>query len=569
MKKLVLCLTLGFLAGLNSCGDKDSGAPGGLREAKGGKTYGGTFLMNETGDMRSLDPPQINDATSHHIAENIFDQLLGFDKDLNIVPSLGSLPLVSEDGLTYTFRIRNDVYFHDNPCFPNGKGRKMTAKDVVYSWTRACDPSTNTLALPYFRVIKGAQAYFDSKASLPGGIEGLQAPDDTTFIVTLEKPFSPFINYALVGNAFIYPKEAVDKYGKDFGRNPVGTGPFKFAEYKEALHCLLVRNPNYWGRDEAGNQLPYMDSVKFTFLKENKQELLSFQQNKLHHVYRLPSEFFPDMVDDNKNLKGDWKQYKLDRMPAMGTQFYGMNIQLPNAKNRHLRRAIAQAIDRRKIIKYVLKGQAAEPGEHGIVPPSMPGYNWASVPGFKFNPDSARIELELAKKEMGGTIPTLTLQLNSGGGRNQDVAQAIQAQLKENLGLTVELQLVEWAQHTARIDEGKAEFFRLGWIADYPDPQNFMNLLYGKNIPPSGPSSINQTRYRNDEFDRLYEQAIAAPDRATAMQLWAQADAIQVQDASVIVLFHDEDYHLIQPYVNDFPSNAMDRRPLERVWFSK
>lgn len=569
MKKLVLCLALIALASLNSCGDKGKDSPAGLRDAQGGKSYGGTFLMNETGDLRSLDPPQINDATSHHIAENIYDQLLSFDKDLNIIPSLSQLPVISPDGLTYTFKLRNDVYFQDDPCFPNGKGRKMTAKDVVYSWTRALDPTTNTLAFPYFRVIKGAEAYFNSKAKLAGGVSGLQAPDDTTFIVTLEKPFSPFINYALVGNAFIYAKEAVDKYGKDFGRHGVGTGPFKFAEYREALHCILVRNPNYWGKDEAGNRLPYLDTIRFTFLKETKQELLNFQQNKLHHVYRLPSEFYQDMVDDNKKLKGQYAKYQLDRMPAMGTQFYGMNVELPNVKNRHLRRAIAQAIDRRKIIKYVLKGQAAEPGEHGIVPPSMPGYNWASVPGFKFNPDSARAELEIAKKEMGGSIPPLTLQLNSGGGRNQDVAQAIQAQLTENLGLNVQLQLVEWAQHTARIDEGKAEFFRLGWIADYPDPQNFMNLLYGKNIPASGPSSINQTRYRNPEFDRLYEMAVNAPDRATAMQYWAQADAVQVQDASIIVLFHDEDYHLLQPYVNGFPSNAMDRRPMKYVWFSK
>lgn len=571
MRKLVLLITVGIVSTLVSCGKKEKDAPSNLREASGGKSYGGTFLMNETGDMRSLDPPQINDATSHHIAENIYDALLSFDKDLNIIPNLSKLPEISADGLTYTFRLRNDVYFHDNPCFPNGKGRKLVAGDIVYCWTRACDPSTNTLALPYFRVIKGAQAYFDSKGKLAGGISGLQAPDDTTFVVTLEHPFSPFINYPLVGAAFIYPREAVEKYGKDFAFNAVGTGPFTFkgTDYREGVHCIVVRNPKYWAKDDAGNALPYLDTVKYTFVKENKQELLLFKQNRLHHVYRLPNEFFQDMVDENKNLKGEYAKYKLDRLPAMGTQFYGFNIQSPNVKSRHLRRAISQAIDRKKIIKYVLKGQAAEPGEHGIVPPSMPGYNWSSVAGLKFNPDSARAELALAKKEMGGTIPQLTLQLNSGGGRNQDVAQAIQSQIKENLGLDIQLQLVEWAQHTARIDEGKAEFFRLGWIADYPDPQNFLNLLYGKNIPASGPSSINQTRYRNAEFDRLYEQAVNAPDRATAMQLWAQADAIQVQDASIVVLFHDEDYHLLQTYVKDFPSNAMDRRPLKSVWFER
>lgn len=565
MKKLILFAALASI-GLNGCGGKQN-AGNAPAASEGKKTYGGTFLMNETGDLRSLDPPQINDATSHHIAENIYDQLLAFDKQLNIVPSLSALPEISADGLTYTFRLRTDVYFHDDPCFPNGKGRKMTAKDVVYSWTRAVDPRTNTLALPYFQVIKGARAYFDSRATLPG-VEGLQAPNDSTFVVTLERPFSPFINYTLVGNAFIYPKEAVEKYGKDFGQNAVGTGPFEFASYRSGLNCILIKNPNYWGRDNEGGKLPYLDTVFFSFIKETKQEILLFKQDKLHHVYRLPSEFFQDMVDDNKNLKGEWAKYKLDRMPAMGTQFYGFNIASKNVSNRHLRRAISMAIDRRKIIKYVLKGQASEPGEHGLIPPSMPGYPWAEVAGLKFNPDSARAELARAKQQMG-TLPALTLQLNTGGGRNTDVAQAIQSQLKENLGLDIKLLTIEWAQHTARIDAGDAEFFRLGWIADYPDPQNFMNLLYGKNIPATGPSSINQTRYRNAQFDALYDSAVNATDRAQAMRYWAQADAIQAQDASIVTLFHDEDYHLIQPYVHNFPSNAMDRRPMKGVWIAR
>ena len=559
---------LGFALLLGSCGKKTSTTHS-LRDAKGDKKYGGTFNLNETGDLRSLEPPQVNDQTSNHISENIYDRLLEFDEKLNLVPGLASLPTISADGLTYTFRIRNDVYFQDDPCFPDGKGRKMTSHDIVYCWTRALDPSTNTLALPYFQVIKGAKEYFDSHATLKQGVVGLQAPDDTTFVVTLTKPWSPFVKYTTVGNAFIYAKEAVEKYGKDFSRHGVGTGPYQFVDYKEAQYCILKRNPHYWQHDAAGNQLPYLDTLKFTFIKDNKTELLNFKQNKLDHVYRIPNEFFTDVVGENKEPKGEYAKYKLVHLPTMAVQYYGFTTTRPGVNNVHLRRAFAYAVDRNKIIKYILKGQAAGPGVHGLVPPAMPGYPIDQVHGFSFNPDSAHAELEIARKELGGTIPDLTLYLNSGGGRNEEVAQAIQQQLKENLGVQVGLQVLEWSQLTPKIEEGKADFWRLGWIADYPDPQNFLNLLYGKNVPPTGPSSLNSTRYKNPEFDRLYDAAIAATTPDSINSYWAQAENLAMRDAPMIVLYYDEDYHLLQPWVRDFPTNAMYTLPMKYCWFAE
>jgi oligopeptide transport system substrate-binding protein len=569
MKYLVLfglcgALTLSMF-GLSSC-SKKGGSTHVLRDGKGGKHLGGTFYTNETGDLRSLDPPQINDETSSHIGENIYDELLAFDKDLKLKPSLSALPEISTDGLTYTFHLRTDAYFQDDACFPNSKGRKFVAQDVVYCWTRACDPRTNTLAYPYFQVISGAKEYFESKGTI-AGLKGLQAPNDSTVVITLIKPFSPFISYSLLGNSFIYPHEAVEKYGKDFTHHGVGTGPFRFVEYKESQYCLLVRNEHYWGKDDDGNQLPYLDTVKFSFMKDNKTELLSFKQGKLDHVYRIPAEFFQDVVDENKNPRGEYKKYQIIHLPSMASQFYGFNTRT-GVSNVHLRRAFAFAIDRTKIIKYVLKGQAAGPGIHGIVPPSMPGYPINDVYGFTFNLDSAKHELALAMKELNNVLPDVTLQLNSGGSRNEEVAQAIQSQLSENLGVKVKLQLVEWAQHTAMIDEGKAKFFRLGWIADYPDPQNFLNLLYGKNIPASGPSSINSTRYSNPEVDTLYDQAIAETDRTKINALWARAESLAMYDAPMLVLYYDEDYHTLQPNVRDFPANAMNRIPLKATWFS-
>jgi oligopeptide transport system substrate-binding protein len=568
MRNIFVVLVLAALV-LSSCSRKQTSSHS-LRDGKGGKKYGGTIHENEVGDLRSLDPPQINDATSRHIGENIYDQLLEFDNELKFHPCLATaMPDISADGLTYTFHLRTDVYFQDDACFPNSKGRKFSAKDVVYSWSRALDPATNTLAFAYFQVIKGAKEYFESKASFPGGVSGLQAPDDSTFVVTLVKPFSPFVNYVAVSNAFIYAHEAVEKYGKDFTHHGVGTGPFRFVEYKEGRYCLLVRNDHYWQKDEAGNQLPYVDSVKYTFLQDDKSELLEFKAGNLDHKYRIPNEFFADIVDENKQPKGDYKKYQIKSMPAIACQFHGFNCDVAPVSNVHLRRAISFAIDRKKIVKYILKGQAFAPGEHGLVPPGMPGFPFNDVHGFIFNADSARMELELAKKELGATIPPLTLYVNKGGGRNQDVAQAVQGQIKENLGLDISLEIKEWAQLTPMIDDGKAAYFRLGWIADYPDPQNFLNLLYSKNIPPTGPSSTNQTRYRNPEFDKLYELAINETDHAKAMQLWAQCDQIAVKDAPQVILYYDEDYHMLQPWIHDFPVNAQDDRPQKHTWFSE
>ncbi len=556
-----------LLLGFSSCGHR-AGIKHSLRPGKGGKMYGGTFRINETADIRSLDPVQMNDQTSVQVGENVYDRLLEFDEKLNLIPGLSAMPVISNHGLTYTYHLRTDVYFQDDPCFPGGKGRKFVASDVIYCFTRALDRTTNTGAEPYFRYIEGAEQYYLSNKLPPGGIPGLKAPNDSTVVITLTKPFSPFLYYPAVGFAFIYPHEAVDYYGRNFVLHPVGTGAFRFVKYKQSQYCTLVRNPHYWKFDSSGNRLPYLDTIQFTFIPDTKVELQEFEANKLDHVYRIPSEFFQEMVSPNKELKGKWKKYRLVHVPALSVQFYGFNTTDPVVSNRHLRRAIAFAIDRKKIIRYVLKGQAAQPGNYGIVPPAMPGYPYKLVHGFSFHPDSALHELAIAKQELGGQIPAITLYYNAGGGRNTDVAEAIQSELKENLGLTVHLQLLEFSELTPRVDDGKAPFFRLGWIADYPNPENFLNLLYGKSIPPSGPSTINSTRYKNPVFDSLFRAAIAETDQAKSFALFAKAENIAIQDAPYVILYYDEDYHLLQPNVRDFPANAMYQLDMKYCWFS-
>lgn len=572
MKHLLFVLLAVVLV---ACGGNDDPS-GDLRPANGGKYYGGAFRNNESGELNSLDPVRINDATSSHIAEQIYDNLMSFSGDLELEPDLAERFEVSDDGLTYTYHLRRGAMFHDNPCFPGGKGRELTAEDVKYSFTRVCDSRTQTKGYAYFQgKVRGADEYFAATQAVAGtdnppavdGVSGFEVVDPYTFRIHLTRPFAPFQNYVALSACFIHPREAVEHYKDDFFKNPVGTGPFVFVSWTPDRELTLKRNPNYWQKDDQGNQLPFLDEVRFSFIKDDKTQLLEFKNGNLEESYRIPNEFFADIVDENKNPKGEYANFRLLHLPAMGSQFYGMVVTAPPFDDARVRRAISYAVDRDRIIRYVLKGQAAGPAVHGLVPPALPGYPTEQVNGYSFNREKARALLAEAGYPNGQGFPEITLQFNAGGGRNTQVAEAIQAMLAENLNIRLNLQQMEWARHIDEIDAGRAPFYRLGWIADYPDPETFLNLLYGKIVPDSGISPINSTRFRNADFDRLFEAAISTQDKARRMELYRQAEQIAMDEAPMLMIYYDEDYRFLQPYVMDYRNNAMDRRHYKYVWF--
>lgn len=550
---------------------------GTLKPAKGGKNYGGVFRVNENGEMRGLDPVTINDVTSHHISQQIYDNLLTFDEHLRLEPQIAHSWNVSTDGTVYTFYLRNDVYFHDNACFAGGKGRRVTAKDVEYSLTRCFDARAKTRSFDFFRgkVIGGDAFYEATSESVKNGttpavasVKGLVVLNDTTFQIRLTKAFAPFENYVAMGFGAIIPHEAVEKYGEDYFQHPVGSGPFVFKEWVPDQHLIVERNPKYWDKDEFGNQLPLIDKVRFSFIKDDKIQLLEFREGNLEESYRIPNEFFQDIVDEKKQLKGDYTRFNLFAIPALSTQYYGMLNTHPVFKDVRVRKAFSLAVDRERINRYVLKNQAAEAGNHGLVPPPVPGYRHDSIQGFPFDIAKARAYLAEAGFPGGKGFPSVTLQLNAGGGRNSSVAEAVQSMLNENLGINVQLKQVEFASHLNEVDEGKAAFFRLGWVADYPDPETFLNLFYGKNVPKDGGiSPINQVRFMDKRFDELFEKAISTPNYDERMRIYEQAEQLAMSQAPMIILFHDEDYRLVQKYVQDYRNDAMDHRHYRFVWF--
>lgn len=544
------------------------------REAKGGKQYGGVFRVNEVGEMRGLDPTGINDVTSHHIAHQLYENLLDLDENLQLTPTLAERWEISPDGLAYTYHLRKGVFFHDNDCFPNGKGREMKASDVKFTYDRICDGRAKPRGAEYFKgKVIGAEEYFDATQKVIGGgepaikgVSGFQVVDDYTFRINLIKPFGPFEYYVALGMTYIYPPEAVSKYGEDFFQHPVGTGPFYFVSWTPDRECTLQKWDKYWGKDEHNNTLPFLDKIVFSFMKDEKSQLLEFKQGNLDECYRIPAEFFTEIVDERKKTKGDYSKFTLYAVPALSTQFYGMLNTSKEFNDARVRKAFSMAIDRERIIKFVLKGQAAGAGYHGIVPPAMPGYGEVT-PGYKFNPQEAQKLMAEAGFPNGKNLPTITLQLNNGGGRNLQVAEAIQSQLQENLGVTIQLKQVEFAKHLDEVDAGRASFFRLGWVADYPDPENFLNLLYGKLVPKDGGiSPINTVRFQNEAFDNLFEKALYTTDRDERLALYKQAEKIAMEYAPMMIIFHDEDYRLVQPNVKDYRNNSMDRRVYKWIW---
>ena len=562
---LAFCSTLIFLT-ISGCGKHESAQ---LKSGLGGKKLGGIYTLNELrGNPSSLDPVRINSKVEDDIGAQIFDKLVQNNSKLDLVPDLAKSWDISSDGMTYTFHLRTDVYFHDDSCFANGKGRKMTAQDIKYSFERVCNPKTLTSGFWIFEdIVQGANDYFASPS--PKGIEGFIAQDDSTFIVHLTKPFAPFLEHLTTSFGYIVPREAVEHYGKDFFQHPVGSGPFQFVSWQPDEEILLKRNPHYWEIDSSGNHLPLLDGVKFTLIKDDKTLLQSFQQGNEDEDFTIPTESFSEIVTPEKGLTSNYSKYALQHISAMNSYFMEYLCSKPPFNNMALRRALSFAVDRESIVKYVLKNAPHGIADHGIIPPAFSNYPIDDVHGITFNLDSAKHWLEVAGFPAGHGAPAITLSVYNEP-RPMQIAEAVQ-RMWQDIGLTVDLQVMQSAALLDGSEDGKLQLWLTRWYADYPEPENFLNLVDGALVPkdPSMKSYPNSARWNNDQFDRLFTQAIATTDETKRMELYAQAENIAAYEAPTIPLFYEEHYRLLQSYVRDNPLDPINQIKLKYVWLDK
>lgn len=559
----VFLLIAFWLAGCQSGSESDLSRS---TRAEGPVCYGGIFSLNEYDDYRSLNPLNITDVTAFHITNQIYEGLVRLDPaNLQVKPGLATSWEVSEDGLSYTFKLRKGVLFHDDECFDSQEQRRFTAEDVVYCFKRLSSPIDNNPYSSFFlKRVEGATEYNEAlkNGENPGNISGIQQIDEHTLKIDLVRPAGDFLKILAHNLCWIYPREAVEYYDEISG-NAVGTGPFIPVRVVPGEVVILQRNRDYWEADKHGNQLPYLDGVRFSFVHDKETEMDLFRRDRLDMIWDIPSE-------DMQRLKSAMGEEIYEQsVPALSVQYYGFQHKLPPFDNRKVRRAFSMAINRDTIVNTVLNGRA-EPAEHGLVPPSVTGYSAIQVEGHSYNPDSARKLLAEAGFPEGKEFPVLTVQFNDRAGVNLRVAEMIQQMLEENLDVMVELSMMPKEQHYERVETGKVLLWKDNWVAEYEDPLNFLTLLYGGNVPEelSTPAFLNSTRYESQKFDSLFNEALDQPQQKDRMRLLMEAEQHAIDDAAVLPLYYDRWIRLVDSEVKNFPMNGLEYLDFSRVYFA-
>lgn len=508
------------------------------------------FHYNEFNGIASLDPAFAKSQSVMWSAHQLFNTLVEIDDSLHITPSLAKSWDISEDRTSFIFHLRTDVFFHDDEAFPGGKGRKMVAEDVVYSLSRILDT----------KVASPGSWIFNRKVD---SIQPFKAIDDSTFQLKLLRPYNPILGIISMQYCSIVPKEAVEKYGTDFRRNPVGTGPFQFIAWEEGQALVLKKNPNYFEKDESGNRLPYVDGVKVSFYDSKATEFLLFRQKQLDFINDIEASFKDEVLTKKGVLRKDWEdKIVLQVNPYLNIEYLGILVDSTNdlVKNspmrlKKIRQAINYGFDRRKMVLY-LRNSLGTPAESGFVPMGLPSFDSSVVKGYTYDPAKAKRLLAEAGFPDGKGMPTVKLQTIA---IYADMASFIAKQLEES-GIPVQVEVVQKALLLTMTSSSTTAFFRASWIADYPDAENYLSVFYSKN-----PAPPNYTRYKSAAFDAAFEQAIQEDNDSIRYKLYQQADKIMIEDAPVVPLWYDKVVRLVQPNVKGFNPNALNLLELRRV----
>ncbi len=508
------------------------------------------FRYNQEGGIPTLDPAFAKNQAIVWAVRQVFNTLVETDSQLNIRPSLAKSWEVSPDRRGYTFHLRTDVFFHDHALFPGGKGRKMTAADVAYSFKRLMDPATAS---------SGAWV-FNGKVNPE---TGFTAVDDSTFRLTLSQPFQPVMGILSMQYCSVVPKEIVAHYGKDFRKHPVGTGPFQFFFWDEGQGLVLHKNPRYHETDASGKRLPYLDAVQISFVDSKGTEFLLFRQGQLSFINEIDATFKDEVITRQGTLKKEWEgKIVMMKTPYLNTEYFGivMDESKPGVKNSPLhdvrvRKAVNYGFDRVKMITY-LRNNKGIPATSGFVPAGLPSFDTAAVRGYYYDPVRARKLLAEAGYPNGKGMPGITLVSIP---LYADLADYAARQLQE-LGIKVQVEVMQRGPLIDMVAKSAVPFFRASWIADYPDAESFLAMFYSKN-----PAPPNYTRYNNPAYDQLYERALAETNDSLRYKLYQEMDRMIVADAPVIPVFYDMVMRFRQPNVLGLSSDGLNTLELRRV----
>ncbi|WBA40124.1 ABC transporter substrate-binding protein [Hymenobacter canadensis] len=520
------------------------------------------FRYNQPESLTSLDPAFARNQANTWAVTQLYNGLVALDDSLRPSPSVARRYEISPDGKTYTFWLRPEVRFHDDAVFAGGKGRRVLAQDFVYSFKRLLDGPT---ASPGGWIFRGK--VLETSAGEPSDT-AFVAVNDSTLRIHLREPFIPFLGILTMPYAYVVPREAVQKYGKDFREHPVGTGPFVFKQWDEGNAIIYHRNPSYWKKDAQGQPLPYLDAVQISFIQDRKTEFLTFMQGKLDFLSGIRSGSRDLIMYPDGTVREDFQgKFQLQKVPYLNTEYLGMqqdpaNLRGDNAetgralRDKRVRQALNYALNKPEFLAYFLNN-VGKPGNSGFVPASLPSFSAALVPGYTYQPEKARALLRAA-----GYGPGMPLKLRlSTVAETKEYCEYYQKKWAE-VGVQVEIDVNQGAAHGELIDNGRAAFFTRSWLGDYPDAENYLALFYSKNFAPAGP---NKTHFRSPAYDRLYEQAKLEQNTEKRYELYRQMDRLIVEECPVVAVYYDEVVRLTQNNVRGLTPNPMNQLVLERV----
>ena len=487
-------------------------------------------------DPPTLDPHKTSDTTSAFIIGEVFSGLVTLNTDLQIVPDIAERWDISDDGMVYTFHLLPDATFAD--------GKPITAQDFVYSLNRAANPElASPVARTYLSDIVGVTEVLDGDAA---EISGVKAIDERTLEIAIDAPKAYFLAKLTYPTAFVVDKANVEAGGDTWTDSPNSTGPFILKEYKIGEHLILERNDNFY-REPA-----YIDQVVFNLAGGQAMALYENDEIDITGVGILDLE---RLQDPNEPLSNELKVVP----PRLSVSYIGFNVDQPPFDDVHFRRALNFAIDKELIANEVYSGLIVP--AYGILPPGFPGYT-EDIEGLEYDEEAAKAELAMSKYADPETRPRIVLSV-SGTGGDVGIGTLVILEMWENtLGVEVEIQQVEWATYLQDLNQRKFQIFSLGWQADYPDPQDFLDILFHTE------SETNHGAYSNSDVDVILEDARVERDGNKRIELYNKAEQIIIDDAAWVPLWYEGESHvLIKPHIKDYRLLPMTIPKFRYVYF--
>jgi oligopeptide transport system substrate-binding protein len=471
----------------------------------------------------TLDPALAGDANSTEFIDKIFSGLVALNDKLEIVPELAQSWDVNDGGTVYTFHLRDGLKFQD--------GTPVTADDFKYSVERITDPATGSqVASSYVNDILGAADKLAGKAK---EVKGVEVVDPRTIRITIDAPKAYFLSKLSYHTFYIVDHRNVEQGGANWSTKPNGTGPFKLTSISQD-QIVLASNPNY-----VGGQPP-VARVEFTL--RGGSPMTMYEQGELDATF-APATDIERVLDPTNPLNQD-----LRTIPGLDVWYLAFDTKQPPFDDVKVRQALAYATDKAGIAK-VLEQKTVIPAD-GILPPGLPGYN-KDLKGLSFDPAKAKQALAESSNKDAQHLPPIVFVTSSQGGSTDPLAASLTIMYSTTLGINIELQQVDWQHFQDDLYQYKYQMFMLGWVGDYPDPEDFLDVIFYSN------SEQNHSRYSNPEVDKLLVAARTEQDRTKRLQLYQQAEQIIVDDCPWVPIYHSINYILTKPYVQDLVVTPM------------